>query len=319
MYSYIYYTMKKIVCSVVLTILTVYILMFPREAVNAASFGLILWYTKLLPTLLPFAILSYIFVASGLLHTFTLVLHKAVKYILPVSPEGIYPLLAGFLFGFPMGSLVTSQMVEQNRLSHGEGSRLFAVANNIGPVFVSGYLLNACLHRPELRAVTFLILYAPPLVFLIIDAKFFRKDLRLLPPQIKKAAPGFQINFKIIDAGIMIGFETLTKLGGYIILFSILSEMTNSLPIRNELFTCILSGFTEITSGAARISASSLSFRIQYPLILAVTAFGGLSGLAQTASMIGGVGFSMKRYLSTKIILSICSGTLAWLAVWLLF
>lgn len=311
--------MKKIVCSVVLTILTVYILMFPREAVNAASFGLILWYTKLLPTLLPFAILSYIFVASGLLHTFTLLLHKVVKYLLPVSPEGIYPLLAGFLFGFPMGSLITSQMVEQNRLSHYEGNRLFAIANNIGPVFVSGYVLNACLQRPELRTVTFLILYAPPLVFLMMEARFLKKDLKLLPPQIKKAAPGFQINFKIIDAGIMNGFETLTKLGGYIILFSILSEMTKSLPLKSELFTCTLSGFTEITSGIAHISSSSLSFRIQYPLILAVTSFGGLSGLAQTASMVGRAGFSMKRYLATRLILSVCSGTLASLAVWLLF
>ena len=46
--------MKKVIYSVVLTILVLYILLFPGPAVKAASFGLTLWYTRLLPTLLDY-------------------------------------------------------------------------------------------------------------------------------------------------------------------------------------------------------------------------------------------------------------------------
>ena len=311
--------MKKIIYTVVLTILVLYILLFPGSAMKAASFGLVLWYTRLLPTLLPFSILSYIFVASGLLNSITAVLHRGLKYLLPVSPAGIYPLLAGFLFGFPLGSRITAQMVEQNTLDYKEGNRIFAIANNISPVFISGFTLRTALSRPDLFALTLAILYLPPIVYFILHTRITIKSPDFPAHPSKKAAPRSQINFKIIDAGIMSGFETLTKLGGYILLFAIFSEMIAGLPLMSELSRCLLSGLIEITNGTNRIAASSMPFDTKYMLVIACTAFGGLSGVAQTASMTKEAGFSMGSYVKTKLLLSLTSALLALAAVKWLF
>lgn len=126
------------------------------------------------------------------------------------------------------------------------------------------------------------------------------------------------MNFKIIDAGIMSGFETLTRLGGYIMMFAILAQMAACIPLPGEIPVCLLIGITEITNGIAHISNASLSFGEKYLLMIACTAFGGLSGLAQTASMTGKVGFSMRKYLKTKLFCSIASLGLAFLALRLL-
>lgn len=310
--------MKKIIYSIILSILALYILFSPADAIKAASYGLLLWYSKMLPTLLPFAILSYIFVAAGLLDRPCKVLHRCLKGILPVSSEGIYPLFAGFLFGFPLGSRITAQLVEEGRMSAVQGNRLFPVCNNISPVFISGFILSASLKRPELTGITLLILYGPPLAFFILQGKLFplkgQAGANPVPARSllqKKAASRSQINFKIIDAGIMSGFETLTKLGGYIMLFAILAQMTTSLPFGNPFLKSLLVGVTEITNGIACISGSGLPFARKYLLTVFCTAFGGLSGLAQTASMVRAAGLSMAAYIRTRVLCSLASTALA--------
>lgn len=302
--------MKKIVYSIILSTLVFYILCFPKDAIQAASFGLVLWYTKMLPTLLPFAILSYIFVASGLLETPCRLLHRCLKWLIPVSPEGVYPLFAGFLFGFPLGSKITAQLVEEGRMSYGEGNRLFAICNNISPVFISGFILQTSLQRPDLTAKTLLILYLPPLFYFVITARLFpgKKDVMILQ---KKAAPRSQISFKIIDAGIMSGFETLTRLGGYIMLFAILSQIVTVLPFQNPALSSLLVGITEITNGTSHLAKAPLPFREIYLLTVFCTALGGLSGFAQTASMVRKAGLSMGSYVKTKVICSLMSAALA--------
>lgn len=303
--------MKKIMYSIILSILVLYILFSPQEAIGAASFGLMLWYSKMLPTLLPFAILSYIFVATGLLNGPCRLLHRCLKWLLPISSAGIYPLFAGYLFGFPLGSKITAQLAEEGQMEYEEANRLFSICNNISPVFISSFILSASLKRTDLTVPTLLILYLPPLACFIVSSRRMYHAARSAPLP-KKAAPRSQINFKIIDAGIMSGFETLTKLGGYIMLFAIFAQMVTALPLSSPVLSSLLVGVTEITNGIAYICSAPLSFTEKYLLTVFCTSLGGLSGFAQTASMVRQAKLSMKHYVRTKLLCSILSTLLAY-------
>lgn len=296
---------------IILTGFLLYILIFPEESVHAAALGLNLWYEKMLPTLLPFSILSYILIQSGILDGFTKGLHRLVKHIFPVSSTGIYPLAAGLLFGFPMGSKITADLVNAGKMSREEGKRLFCVCNNISPMFIGSFILGDCLHRPDLKLPTYLILYAPPLILYMLKNSrrpFPAPEMDALSPKPKKTT---SMSFQIIDAGIMNGFETLAKLGGYIILFAIFAQMTMLLPISNPTLKCILIGFTEITNGISYTASQQMDFQTTYPLLMAYTAFGGLSGFAQTASMVKESNFSMVPYFLTKLFQTACAFLLA--------
>lgn len=109
----------------------------------------------------------------------------------------------------------------------------------------------------------------------------------------------------------MNGFETLTRLGGYIMLFAIFSQMAAGIPWLNRPLSCLLAGLMEITNGIDLTARTDLPFGVKYLMAVGLTAFGGLSGLAQTASMVKGAGFSMKSYLTEKIICTACSLLLA--------
>ncbi len=297
---------------IILTGFLFYILIFPQESVSAAALGLNLWYEKMLPTLLPFSILSYLVIHSGILDGFTLMLHRVLKHLFPVSSAGIYPLVAGLLFGFPMGSKITSELVLAGKITREEGQRLFCVCNNISPMFISSFILNDCLRRPDLRTTSYLILYGPPLILYMLmnSRRSFTSPVNGNFP--KKTT---SMSFQIIDAGIMNGFETLAKLGGYIMLFAILAQMTMLLPLSNPVLKCIFIGFTEITNGISCTAEQNMTIQTAYPLMMAFTAFGGLSGFAQTASMVKGTGFSMVPYVRMKLFGTVTAFILAFLFV----
>ena len=304
--------MKKSYLILLLIFILCYMLIDPVHGMEGVKNGLLLWYDRILPALLPFSIISYILVASDNLSFFSRILHPVIKKLIPVSPDGVYPLLAGFLFGFPLGSKIIGQLSENGQLRPSEAQILLSVCNNISPVFVTSFILYTQLKLSHLSAVTLLILYFPALLLgsILLSAEACRTKGRTAFHAQKQPASGSQMNFKIIDTGIMDGFETLTRLGGYIMLFSMTASLLQKLPIPHIL-TLILTGMVEITNGIAMLPDSSLPQSVQYVLAVVYTAFGGLSGIAQTSSMIRDTPLSIKRYCIAKLLLAACCGLLA--------
>lgn len=289
-----------------------YILIDPKDAVEAAGNGLLLWYSKVLPTLLPFAVLSNILIASNYLQYISRFAAPVLKRLFPVSDNGAFILLSGFLFGFPMGSKNCAALLSCGKIDKKEADILFVITNNISPVFISSYILCQQLNMPSLVLISYVVLFLPPLFLLelLLHRAGFHKDTKKMP------ASGSQMNFKIIDAGIMDGFETLTRLGGYIMLFSMIASIFGKLPLP-DMGRLLLTGITEITNGISMLAASSANAATMYILAMTFTAFGGLSGIAQTSSMIRDTPLSLRRYCLIKLFLTACSAILAWLVtVW---
>ena len=299
--------MKKKLIFSCLILFTGYILIFPQDSVAAAAGGLVLWYEKVLPTLLPFAILSNILIYSGYLQYLNRLFAPLLCRLFPVSANGAFVLLSGFLFGFPMGSKNCAELLKYDKIDKKEADVLFVITNNISPVFISSYILCQQLKMPSLILISYLILYLPPLILAEI---LLQKHTPETSTNTEKS-PASQMNFKIIDAGIMNGFETLTRLGGYIMLFSMIASMIRHLPLSPSA-KLLLTGITEITNGISLLPVSGKCISEQYILAMAFTAFGGLSGIAQTSSMTKDTGLSLKSYSILKIILTACSAVLAW-------
>ena len=101
----------------------------------------------------------------------------------------------------------------------------------------------------------------------------------------------------------MNGLESILKLGCYIILFSILARLLIQIPCPSSFVTCISAGILEMTNGIALVTADkTLPFPMQYLSVLCFLSFGGLSGAAQTESMILDSGLSFGAYLKAKLL-----------------
>ena len=73
----------------------------------------------------------------------------------------------------------------------------------------------------------------------------------------------------------MNGFETIVRLGGYIILFSILQGMLKLLLLPAPDIKYLILGFIEVTTGTSELLHSSYPFSLTYPLALGFTSLWG--------------------------------------------
>lgn len=284
--------MKKNYLSLfVLLLFIIFILTHPTVSMAAAADGLLLWYQQILPALLPLAILSNLMVYSNYMQIVTKYLYPFTKHLIPTSASGCFAFLGGMLFGFPMGSKISADLVVNRRISQEEGEILAICFNQLSPVFLSGYLMTSILDMPEMILPGYIILYTPPLLYAAYKLK------RLKPSNAKNSASDSHLDFRIIDAGIMNGFEALTKLGGYIILFSIFAAMLHTLNRQYPLVNLICTGIIEVTTGISCLKDSALPPEYIYSLAMFFTSFGGFCGFAQTCSMTNGCSFSRIRYL----------------------
>lgn len=136
--------MKK---SVGLAILMVFLLLYPRFAAEGARYGLLLWYTSVVPSLFPFMVLSSLIVSSGGVSLLMKPVRAFLGPWLPLSENGCYTLISGLLCGCPMGAKTCGDFVREGKLSVQEGRFLMTICNHPSPMFLLA--LSARFLRPE--------------------------------------------------------------------------------------------------------------------------------------------------------------------------
>lgn len=133
--------MKKSYLILLLIFILCYMLIDPVHGMEGVKNGLLLWYDRILPALLPFSIISYILVASDNLSFFSRILHPVIKKLIPVSPRNplygtdiVYgTLLVKISKGNVSGCLVDIDRCDRCRYFLDQGKSVFGIFF-IGPV-----------------------------------------------------------------------------------------------------------------------------------------------------------------------------------------
>lgn len=291
--------MKKITAVAILILM----LTHPVISLNGARQGLLLWSQTVLPTLLPFMICSNVIVAIGALPLIMTPLRPIFRHVFHLTDDGGYVLLSGLLCGYPIGAKTCGEFLAQGRISPKEARYLLAVSNHPSPMFVLGYLAaNLDHHFPISWMLPALYLPILPLSLGARHLYGISKPTDIQEPTL--AAASIDSPPLTFDDIMMRSIEVMVRIGGYIMLFSILAQFIEYTPVVPASFKAILLGLAEITTG---IHAVSLVFRGQTQgIILAgITAFGGLSGIFQTRSVLPGIknaGLSIRHYILWKMI-----------------
>lgn len=296
-------------------------LLFPYASLQGASNGLLLWFEHVLPNLLPFIIVSNLIVRLNITGQISRFLYPVLGRLFRVSADGCYPIALGFLSGIPMGAKATADLVTTQKISHKEGQFLLGMCNNASPMFILGYISVTQLKLPQIKYTLFAIIYVSAILSAVLYRILTRRKSKQVPPKVIPSSGEVQprFSFRLLDASIMNGFEIITRIGGYIILFSILASLLNTVFPDIGIWKGILVGILEITTGISQICQSTLSGPIKIVLVSVITSFGGLSGIAQTKSVLGSTRLSIKSYVIIRFLNAAITGTLAYGYVAFLF
>lgn len=304
------YPWKKYFIYLLPIIFLVFILLFPSQARNGAASGLLLWFSVLLPTLLPFMILSDLIRRLHIVETVC----QRISSRTGKNLFFLYPLLLGLLSGLPLGAKLTAEAVRSGQLSRKNGQLLLTVCNNSSTMFLMGYVAEAQLQHPDLIGYFLLLIPFSSLLAAALSAvfsHFFSSILFLIPhsePLVKNhtvqmtslSEANTPTSFLgSVNNSIMDSFTVLTQVGGFVILFSVLAEFA---LLIDSPFTLPLVASLEITTGVRAICASSLSQSAKIILSAAAVSFTGLSGIAQTACVLSATGLSLVQYIISRIL-----------------
>lgn len=293
--------MKKKISLLFVILLLGFLLAFPAEALAASREGLRLWLETLLPTLLPFLILTGILVRTDGIRKILQPIAPFFKVVFGLSPGGTYVFLLGMLTGYPMGAKLDADLYYAGKISRREAEYLLTFCNNPSPAFLVTYVGQICLEGKVPIGILAGILVAADMICMV----FFRFVGSLKKEAVDEFYCGSLLQTgngsvgQLLDAVIMNSFETMTKLGGYILMFSILSAAVGHFWFLPAAWKYVFLGTLEITTGLHGLLVSSFSYGTRVLLALCLSAFGGFCIMAQTKSVLG-KDLSLRPYASAK-------------------
>lgn len=285
-------------------ILTFCILSHSPLSLAYASLGLDLWLHKMVPSLLPFMILSGIMVRLKLTEKIAGALYPVVGPVYRVRRNVVYCMALGFLCGFPMGARVTADLYEREMLTRREAEYLLAFCNNIGPVYFCSFVLPLLGRRLVLPYL--FGMYGIPLLYgLVLRCTAFRDLGPATPGTAARGAvrqtgrPLCHHLLSAVNESVQASLQSILTLGGYMILFNLLNLPLHILSGREPALPAPL---LEITGGL-----SMLGDGLPLYSLLALS-FGGLSCIAQTYSCISATDLEIGAYIRHKIMLTLLCG-----------
>ena len=281
--------MKQRIITLFCICLLLFLLVHPEEALLSAKDGMSLWLNVMIPTLLPFLILTGILLKTGNIPQLLEPLAPFWKHFFGISPAGAYVLILGFLCGYPMGAKLAHDLYINHQISQREGEYLLTFSCNASPAFIFSYLSQNILEGKIPPHSLLLILLSADFVCMLFFSflVYHGNTVSSVKPEYRKKETYQQDSAGVIlDVSIMSGFETITRLGGYILIFSLLfTGFYHYWPFcsQNKI---LLTSPIELTTGLHQIAQSAFSWNIKYITSMTLTAFGGFCVMFQTKSVL---------------------------------
>ena len=280
-----------------LLFMIILLVIFPDIVCNGAEKGLMLWFRVIIPSLMPFMVISSLLVKLNVTGYISSVFYPVFHRIFGLSEEGCYPAVVGMMSGYPLGAATAGDMYKQKIISKSEAQYIMGFCNNASPMFMIEYIGVKCL-KLDKPVIMLLIIYASAIINALRSG--YKRD-----NSIESVSGGNQNrrNYSVmeaVDESIINSAVVLVKVGGYIILFSIITNFVKYLPVPT-LIKLVGYGILEITTGGEAVALSELTPLIKKSVISGICAFGGLSSVAQTSGVLVGTDLSIKKYLTQKI------------------
>lgn len=312
---------KKNLVSIICVLFIIFLVFYSKENIVAVKDGLNLWINNVIPSLFPFFIATEILCRTNIINLLGKILEKPVNFLFNVPGESSFALIMGIISGYPSGAKIVSNLKSEGILTSEEAERLIAFTNNSGPLFILGTVGISLFNSSK---IGYLLLISHIISCIIVGIIFRNwKNINIIKRKESKSIEKKSVDIKdlgeILGTSIRNSIITITNIGGFIILFSVIISILNSsgffeitsllfekINIPKDLGNGIIGGIVELTNGVKNISLLSYT-NINICIVSFLIGFGGLSVLFQVYSIIAKENISVKPYFYGKILQGVLS------------
>lgn len=309
-------------------VLVLFMLFQPRTTLDAARNGLALWFNTVLPGLFPFLVVNELLLAYGVVNQLGRWLEPVMRPLFRLPGAAAFPVVMGFTSGFPVGAVVTRRLLDENLITVKEAERLVAFTNNASPLFILGVIGTGLFQQP---ALGYLLAVAHYLSNFMVGILLSRQPFSghsiseesaktaSLPQNIQTAASLAAV-VQLLRESILKSLQTVTAVGGFIIIFSVLAGALTTLG-----FTSLVGyifqglglsyasgagfgvGLLEITLGSQLLASAEGELLERLLAVSAVLAWSGLSIQSQILSIMADTPVNYTTFFAARALQAVLS------------
>ena len=289
---------RQALCLLVLGVL-IWFLMDAQSVRSAALEALGLCASSVIPALFPFLVVSTLLLKLGFGEALSPWLAGLMEPLFRVGGAGGAALVLGLA-----GARTAAELYTAGSLSREEAERLLSFANNSNPVFLISVLGVGVFGSVRTGVWLWLI----HVLCALLTGLFFRGNGSSFGRQyVKRQSASQNISFPAaLVQSVREGLGAILSVCAFVVFFYVLSRPLLSL---GGLAGTIAVGMTELFSLTPLLTPD----RIGFALAAAMSGWGGLSVLCQTAAVVEPSGLSMGRAAAGKAVHGLLSGLLGWL------
>ena len=313
---------KKIIIPLILLTLVFLFVSFPSICINSAREGLLLWFHKVLPSLLPFMIVINIFVNLDSVKNASHLLTPFTNKLWNLPGVSFLVFILSLLSGYPMGARIIKELLSSGVLSKSEAEKTLCFSNNCGLIFIVATVGITLFNNISIGYYLLIVHILSAFIISLIWRPITLSDSSTIQACCESSNSHYSKKslVSLFNESVTLSVDTITYVGGYIIFFSVISNLITKTPLFNNLFSIYspssqllisgaVSGSLELSNGVNALSQVNLFYSL--PIISAVFSFGGICVYCQTLHILSGSNLLLTPYLISKIIQSIISFILA--------
>lgn len=253
--------------------------------------GMLLAIGSVIPTSLPFMIISDFYICYGRPENIG-VLRRIFTRLFGIEEYGITPLISGNIGGFPIGAKMCAECYHRGMLTREEAERLMPLSNNPSPAFVVGGVGMGIYGDPRVGALLLISIYIATVLCGIITSG--KRDKT--PTNTNYVNNSFDFVASVRNAGI-----NSISIISFISVFSVITGLVNK-HVGYAPVTYVLSLFLEVTN-AVKTYSSATHLSKDFGMILSAFAlgFGGVSVALQSSVFASFGGLKMRKYYLIKL------------------
>ena len=327
---------KKYIFPITIVIFLILLVSFSESSFKSAHTGFMLWANNVLPALLPFFICIELIKATNFMEALGKLLQPIMKPLFNVPGCGAFAIVMGISSGYPVGAKIVSDLRENNCCTKTEGERLLSFTNTSGPLFIIGSVGVGMFGDSKIGLLLLLTHFIASILVGILFKFYKTKDEEKIENNyISKNKKAFKFSMlgELMSNAIQNSISTLLLICGYMIFFSVLINILNSINISlyfSKIIECILNilnfpkeisisiikGLLEVTGGISELSSfQNIDYIKLLPCIAFVLGFGGFSVCMQVNSILANTDLSIKPYIFGKLLQGIISSILTFLII----
>jgi len=328
---------KIYIMAFIIIFLAISTILLPEVAFNASLSGLNMWFQVVFPALLPFLIICELLIGTGAVNFIGVLLEPLMRPIFNVPGAGGFAMAMGLTSGYPMGAKITARLRREGLCTQIEAERLMAFTNTADPLFIIGAISVGMLGIPNLGTILILAHYIST-ILIGITMRFYKKGstkktnifksaiicekgniLHKALNELYKARKADKRPFaQILTDSVKDSINSGLVIGGCIVLFSVIIKVLDEIGIIkiltmplyfiinsfgdfSQLIYPVINGIFEISTGTQAVAQSLVPLQGKLVAISMIIAWGGLSVMAQVASMIFGTDIRLKPYILSRI------------------